>query len=122
MNTWKVVVAKPGKKAEIRVIPAVYESLKELVGGPVEVTEPLSEDTAVLCNEEGKLMGLPMSRIIRGDNGNPVDVYCGTIVCIGSRLENEKFDSLADIEAAIYRMMYDDPDFMYKNESEDSDD
>ena len=38
MNTWKVVVAKPGKKAEIRVIPAVYESLKELVGGPVEVT------------------------------------------------------------------------------------
>lgn len=52
MKTWKVVVAKPGRKAEIREIPATYKALLDLVGGRIELTEPVSDDTAVICNEE----------------------------------------------------------------------
>ncbi len=62
MKTWKVVVAKPGRKAEIREIPATYKALSELVGGHIELTEPVSDDTAVICNEEGKLLGLEPNR------------------------------------------------------------
>ena len=40
MKTWKVVVAKPGRKAEIREIPATYKALSDLVGGHIELTEP----------------------------------------------------------------------------------
>jgi hypothetical protein len=119
-KTWNVVVAEPGKKAEVRVIPATCEALCELVGCHIELTQPLSDDTAVLCNEMGKQIGLPVNRILKDRDGNPVDVYCGTIVCIGYR-EKEYFDSLTDLEQALYRMIYDDPDFVYHKESEDED-
>ena len=110
-KTWKVVVAEAGKKAEVREIPANYEALRKLVGGPIEVTSPLSNDTAVICNEVGKLIGLPMNRLLRDQDGNAADVYCGTIVCIGARPQDEDFSSLTDIEAAIYLMLYNDPEF-----------
>ena len=109
-KTWTVVVAEPGKKAEVRTIPANFKELKKLVGGPVEHTEPFSGDTAVLCNEVGKLTGLQPNRIIYDDDGIPMDVYCGTIVCIGSRAEDDDYSSLTEMEAALYMMRYGEPD------------
>lgn len=120
-GTWRVVVAEPGKKAEVKTIPATYEALKKLVGGPVETTHPLTDDTAVLCNEVGKLIDLPMNRVMYDHSGNPADVYCGPIVCIGSRKDRVDFTSLTDIEAAIYMMLYDDPDFTESDECEEDD-
>lgn len=111
MKTWKVVVAEPGKRAEVRQIPATYKALSELVGGHIEMTEPVSDDTAVICNEEGKLLGLAPNRGLYSSNGKLIDIYCGTIVCIGSRPDDEDFSSLTDMEAALYLMMYGDPEF-----------
>ena len=111
MKTWKVVVAEPGKRAEVRQIPATYKALSELVGGPIEMTEPVSDDTAVICNEEGKLLGLSPNRGLYSTSGKLIDIYCGTIVCIGSRPDDEDFSSLTDMEAALYLMIYGDPEF-----------
>lgn len=111
MKTWKVVVAEPGKKAEVREIPATYRSLADLVGGPIEVTEPISEDTAVICNEEGKLIGLEPNRSMYSSDGRLTDIYFGTIVCIGARPQDEDFSSLTQMEAALYLMIYNDPEF-----------
>jgi hypothetical protein len=111
METWKVVVAEPGKKAEVREIPATYKSLASLVGGRIEMTEPISEDTAVLCNEEGKLIGLAPNRGLYSSDGRLIDIYFGTIVCIGARPEDENFSSLTDMEVSLYLMIYGDPEF-----------
>ena len=117
MKTWKVVVAKPGRKAEIREIPATYKALLDLVGGRrIELTEPVSDDTAVICNEEGKLLGLEPNRGLYAEDGRLLDIYCGTIVCIGARQEDEDFSSLTDTEIAVYMMMYGDPEFSVRAE------
>lgn len=111
MKTWKVVVAEPGKKAEVREIPATYKALSDLVGGRIEMTEPVSEDTAVICNEEGKLIGLAPNRGLYSSDGRLIDIYFGTIVFVGARPDEENFSSLTDMEAALYLMMYGDPEF-----------
>lgn len=116
MKTWKVVVAKPGRKAEIREIPATYKALLDLVGGRIELTEPVSDDTAVICNEEGKLLGLEPNRGLYDEDGRILDIYCGTIVCIGARPDDEDFSSLTDTEIAVYMMMYGDPEFSVRAE------
>lgn len=116
MRTWKVVVAKPGRKAEIREIPATYKALLDLVGGRIELTELVSDDTAVLCNEEGKLLGLEPNRGLYDEDGRLLDIYCDTIVCIGARPDDEDFSSLTDPEIAVYMMMYGDPEFSVRAE------
>ena len=117
MKTWKVVVAKPGRKAEIREIPATYKALLDLVGGRrIELTEPVSDDTAVICNEEGKLLDLEPNRGLYDEDGGLLDIYCGTIVCIGARPEDEDFSSLTDTEIAVYMMMYGDLEYSVKAE------
>ncbi|MGI6033855.1 MAG: DUF3846 domain-containing protein [Coriobacteriales bacterium] len=116
MKTWKVVVAEPGKKAEVREIPATYKALADLVGGPLEVTDPISDDTAVICNEMGKLIGLAPNRGMYSSDGKLHDVYFGTIVFIGARPDDEDFSSLTDMEAALYLMIYGDPEFSASEE------
>lgn len=117
-ETWTVVVAEPGKKAEVRTIPANWKAISKIVGGPIEHTWPFSDDTAVLCNEEGKLTGLQPNRIIYAEDGTPIDVYCGTIVCIGARAEDDDFSSLTELEAVLYLMLYGDPDITVRGKGQ----
>lgn len=117
-ETWTVVVAEPGKKAEVRTIPANWKTISKIVGGPIEHTWPFSDDTAVLCNEEGKLTGLQPNRIIYDEDGTPIDVYCGTIVCIGARAEDDDFSSLTELEAVLYLMLYGDPDITVRGKGQ----
>lgn len=114
VKTWKVVVARPGRKAEIREIPATYKALSDLVGGYLELTKPVSDDTGVICNEEGKLLRLKPNRGMYDEDGRLIDIYYGTIVCIGARPDEEDFSSLTDTEIAVFMMRYGNPEFQGK--------
>lgn len=54
----KVVVMKPDALPDVQDIPNTLKALQELVGGYIEVVT-LGEDVAVVCNENGRLLGLP---------------------------------------------------------------
>lgn len=56
----RVLKVAPGKAPEAVAIPNTLEAMQQMVGGYIEVI-PL-EDVCLVCNEEGKLMGLPGSR------------------------------------------------------------
>ena len=62
MSKINVLVCEPGGKMEIREIDNTLEAMQEIVGGYIEVI-PLGGDAGLVCvcNEEGKLMGLPTS-------------------------------------------------------------
>ena len=66
----RVLKVAPGKAPEAVAIPNTLEAMQQMVGGYIEVI-PL-EDVCLVCNEEGKLMGLPGSRRL-GD-----DIIAGT--------------------------------------------
>ena len=53
-----VIYKAPGCPPEPRDIPNTLEELQEAVGGYIE-TVTFATDACVICNEEGRLMGLP---------------------------------------------------------------
>lgn len=56
-------------------LPNTLEALQQAVGGYIEVV-PLNEQLCVICNEEGKLLGLPPVAAMPAWR----DVLCGSLV------------------------------------------
>lgn len=82
MDKINVITKRPGgKPASVWVIPSL-ENLRAYVGGYIE-TVTLADDLVVICNEEGRLMGLPHNCTICG-----VD-FCGDIIIAG--VDDEDF-------------------------------
>lgn len=64
----KAVVKKVGQIGEIVEVENTLETWQEIVGGYIE-SFPITSDMFVLCNEEGKLMGLePNVEIVVGQH------------------------------------------------------
>ena len=68
-------------------------SLQEAVGGYVEAVYPFDDPVAVICNEEGKLNGLPLNRALRDEDGDVYDIISGSFLVVG--LSDDDFDSLS---------------------------
>ena len=57
-------------------------SLQHEVGGYIEAIYPYEDPVALVCNEEGKLEGLPLNRAPRDEDGDIYDVVAGTLSLI----------------------------------------
>ena len=60
----RVVLLEPGKLAKTVEIGASLESMQSTVGGDIEALYPIEETVCVICNEEGKINGLPLNRAV----------------------------------------------------------
>lgn len=81
---WKVVVKEVGKPAEIRDVND-FKELQTIVGGHVEAVV-IENGITMLCNEEGKLEGLPLNFLMLSHVSH--DSIVGTAVFIGTKGEN----------------------------------
>ena len=55
-------------------------------GGLIDEYMPFEDDVALVCNDEGKMLGLPLNRAIEGEDGKIMDVICGDFfICQASR-------------------------------------
>ena len=57
-----------------------------------------------VCNDEGKLLGLPWNRALTDDHGVPYDIVCGTFFVAG--LKEDDFASLTEQQIEKYRKKY----------------
>jgi hypothetical protein len=57
----KVLHLPLGGKSTVLEISGSLESLQKLVGGNIEVAPQPSTEYTIYCNEEGKLLGLPVN-------------------------------------------------------------
>ena len=89
----KVLVIEPKKKPVVREIEDTLESLQSIVGGYIEVVYPFDDPVGVICNDEGKLIGLQPNRALY-HNGEIYDLLVGTVIVAG--LGAEDFCSLTD--------------------------
>ena len=72
-------------------------AMQRRVGGTIEaVYEPGGRDAALICNDEGKLLGLPLNRALRDEEGEIYDVIAGTFFICGAPPDSESFASLTD--------------------------
>lgn len=57
-----------------------------------------------VCNDEGKLLGLPWNRTLTDDHGVPYDIVCGTFFVAG--LKEDDFASLTEQQIEKYKDKY----------------
>ena len=77
----RAIIKEPHEPAREELIEPTLDTFQRLVGGYIE-TVTLGADWTVVCNEEGRLEGLPYNMELCG-----VD-FVGTIVLVGVKGEN----------------------------------
>ena len=66
----RVVMVEVGRNACEMELEDSLASMQHAVGGLIQaVYEPGGRNAALICNEEGKLLGLPLNRTLRDENG-----------------------------------------------------
>lgn len=101
-STYRVVYVEPGKPAYEKQIGSDLRDLQKEVGGLVECVYAHDDRTLIICNDEGKLMGMEGNR--RLDTGS---IIAGPFFVIGAA--GDDFRSLADAEVNRYLQKYAEP-------------
>lgn len=74
----KALVVEPYKEPYEVLLDNSLKSKQKIVGGLIEYCYLLDDDSvALICNDEGKILGLPFNREIG------YDVICGNFIIIG---------------------------------------
>lgn len=93
-----VLIVEPNELPYEKEIPNTLEAKQEIVGGYIECTSLLDDDSvSIICNEEGKINGLPLNRYIGHD------IIAGTFIIAGDDYENGEFKSLTDEQIKKYK-------------------
>lgn len=104
-STITILLVKPYEAPQTIEIPATLSAYQQLVGGTIQAVYPSSEDpVALVCNDEGKLLGLPLNRPLFDEDGNLYDIIAGTFFIAG--LSEDDFDSLSPELIQKYRAMF----------------
>lgn len=100
----KILVVEPMKMPYEKEIKGDLREMQDIVGGTIQAVYPFQDMAAIVCNDDGKLIGLPPNRFLRDGGGEPYDVICGTFFVVG--LGREDFISLTDKQVETYKNMY----------------
>lgn len=112
-----VLLLCPGKRPERITIPHTLEAMQNLVGGCIEAVYPFEDAAAIICNEEGKLLGLEPNRAIRNpETGELQDILCGTCFICG--LGEDDFCSLSETQMKFYSDLFRYPEIFLWNGSQ----
>ena len=100
----RIVIVEQGRKPYETELERDLESMQHCVGGDIEaVYEPGGRGAALICNDEGKLLNLPLNRALRDEEGEIYDIIAGTFFVCGAPPDSESFTSLTD-EQVDYRL------------------
>ena len=95
----KVLVVESGFAPYEKEINGLSQ-MQETVGGLIQAIYPFEEEVAVVCNEEGILLGMPFNRSMEGGYGG----VFGTFFVGG--LGEEDFCSLTPEQMETYRRKF----------------
>ena len=95
-----VLLVRPNEHPQKVSISTELKDLQEAVGGSIDAVYPFADPVAIICNDEGKLMGLPLNRALRDEDGQMYDAVAGTFLVVG--LGEEDFASLTPELAQKY--------------------
>ena len=97
MSKIRILVVEPNKEPKQIKAEHTLENLQKLVGGLIEYVE-LDYNTDLICNEEGKLLGLELNRKLEND------IVAGTFFIVGQH--NGETISLSKKQIKKYREMF----------------
>ena len=106
----KVVLVEVGKPAKITDIPHDLKAMQTIVEGPIQALYPWDDPVALVCNEEGKLLGLPANRALRDESGAVYDIVCGTFFLCGAPPDSDTLGSLTEEQISRYERRFARPE------------
>ena len=95
-----VVLVEPQKEACVAEIDNTLDAMQGIVGGYIEAVYPFNDEVALVCNEEGKIAGLPLNRALKDSDGKIYDIVAGTFIVAG--LSEDNFGSLTKEQVDCY--------------------
>lgn len=104
----KVLRIQPKKYPEVIEIDGSLKSLQKEVAGPIQVAYPWDDPVALICNEEGKLIGINFNRALMDAYGTPTDVIAGAFLIVG--LTEDDFGDLSQEYIDKYEKLFHQPE------------
>ena len=95
----KVLIVEPGQYPREAEIAKSLKAEQAVVGGLIECVYPWQDNACIVCNDEGKLEGLPLNRTL-----DDYDVIAGTFFVVG--LTKDDFCSLTNEQVERYKAMF----------------
>ena len=106
----QILVIKPRQKPEVQEIDGTLESMQEIVGGLIQAIYPYEQPVALIANDEGKTLGLPLNRSLRDEDGVLYDIICGTFFIVGAPVGSGRFQSLTDVQIQYFMNLFATPE------------
>ena len=104
----KILVVLPEKAPFVKDIEIGIESLQNEIGGNVEAVYIFKDNACIICNEEGKLLGLPFNRALKDEAGGIFDIVAGKFLIVG--LGDKDFVDLSLEQQSKYAQMFETPE------------
>lgn len=111
-NQLQVLLVEPEKKPKEITIGSDLEDLQEVIGGHIELAYYYHDPVVIICDEEGKIKGLPLNRAIRGEDGEIKDIMAGPFLICGDG--EEDFESLSDKLVEKYKAKFERPEEFFE--------
>ena len=108
----KILVVEPNNNPYVKDIEKGYKSLQNEVSGYIEVVYPFEDQVALICNEEGKLMSMPLNRALYDETGKIYDIIAGTFLVVG--LSEDDFTDLSDELIQKFKQHFKNPEQFIK--------
>ena len=117
MSKINVIYVEPGEMARTIEMEDELAEMQKLVGGYIEEYMPFEDDVAIICNDEGKMNGLPLNRAVTDEDGQVMDIIAGPFFIAYAPIESEKFLSLPEELEAKYKERFDRPEQFFRTDS-----
>jgi len=107
-----VLIVEPEKKPYAKEISSGLSSLQHEVGGYIQAVYPYEEPVAIICDEEAKLKGSELNRVLRDEDGQIYDVVAGTFLIVG--LGESEFTSLTPEHMKQFKEKFETPEMFMR--------
>ena len=106
-KTMNVLIVEPEKAPREAEISGGLKSMQEVVGGMIQAVYPYDDPVALVCNDEGKILGMPLNRKL-----DDYDIIAGTFIICG--LSEDDFTSLPPDLMEKYQKKFEQPEVFMK--------
>lgn len=107
-----VLLLEPEQEAKVIEIENSLAAMQKTIEGNIEVIYPFNDDVCMVCNEEGKLLSLPLNRALYDEGNKICEIIAGTSFICGTGDEN--FISLSEQQIEHYSKQFELPEIFYR--------
>ncbi|MCD8331155.1 MAG: DUF3846 domain-containing protein [Oscillospiraceae bacterium] len=108
----RALLIQPERVPQVVDIDSSLEALQSAVGGLIQAVYPYDDPVAIVCNEEAKLIGLPLNRALRDDQNEIYDIVSGDFLIVG--LGEEDFCDLTPELLEKYERLFHTPEIFVR--------